>query len=376
MYISYWGGETVEKSLPFYRGCLLGMAVGDAMGYAIDGKTWAEIQEAYGPNGLLGYDLQEFEYAQITSYTQFAAFLCNGLLLSVSRGKVDYLRYAKLSIKEWLRSQHFYRDPETSYCWLAKLPQFRRKQCRDARMLDTLRLDSCGSMQSPKNNNAAPGAITSAVAVGLFYNHKRLSPEQVGTLSGELVALTHGNPEAFLSGVVLAYTITGILQEPSIPLADQFQQAIAVMDGQFRSQFFQAEDLALQLRRAIALAKSSTVDIQEGMEQLGCMDAPQCLAGAMYACLLYPNDFDSAIITAVNHSGMSAAVGAITGAILGAKLGEEALPDFYLESLDCVEPLQYLAEDMLSGAPALSVFDDTWDHKYVQGLPPEGLPQI
>ena len=363
----------MEKNLPFYRGCLLGLAVGDAMGYTIDDKSWDEIQTNYGPNGLLGYDLQEAEYAQVTSYTQLASFLCNGLLIGVSRGKVDYLRYAKLALKEWTRSQHFYRDPETSLCWLAKLPQFRRKHCRDARMLDNLRLELFGTMESPRNNNSAPGAITAAVAAGMFYNPKRLAPEQVGTLAGELVALTHGNPEAFLSGVVLAYTLTGILQEPHVPLVDQFLQAIAVMDGQFRSRFFQAEDLAQQLRRAIALAKSGTLSAQEGMEQLGCLDAAQCLAGAMYACLLYPNDFDSAIITAVNHSGLSAAVGAITGAILGAKLGEDALPEFYLESLEYADVLQLLAEDMVSGTPALGIFDDSWDHKYVQGLPPEGI---
>ena len=40
-----------------YRGCLLGMAVGDAMGYTVDHRSWSEIQEDYGPNGLLGYDL-------------------------------------------------------------------------------------------------------------------------------------------------------------------------------------------------------------------------------------------------------------------------------------------------------------------------------
>ena len=39
------------------KGCLLGLAVGDAMGYTVDGKTWDEIREDYGPNGLLGYDL-------------------------------------------------------------------------------------------------------------------------------------------------------------------------------------------------------------------------------------------------------------------------------------------------------------------------------
>ena len=363
----------MEKKLSLYRGCMLGMAIGDAMGYTVDGKSWGEIQDCYGPNGLLGFDLQEFEYAQVSSYTQIASFLCNGLLLAVSRGKVDYLRYAKVALKEWTRSQQFYRDPEQSLCWLAKLPQFRRRHCRDARMLDNLRLELFGTMDAPKNDNRAPGAITAGVAAAMFYNTKRLTPEQVGTLAGELVALTHGNPETFLSGVVLAYTLTGILQEPDIPLVDQFLQAIAVMDGQFRSRFPQAEALAQQLRRAISLAKSTTVSPQEGMEQLDCMDAAQCLSGAIFACLLYPNDFDSAIITAVNHSGMSAATGAITGAILGAKLGEASLPDFYLESLECAQPLEILAEDMVSGTPSLSIFDDSWDHKYVQGLPPEGM---
>ncbi len=361
----------MEDMLRAYRGCLLGLAVGDAMGYTIDPKSWKEIQTNYGPNGLLGYDLQEQEYAQVSSYTQIAAFLCNGLLLSVSRGKTDYLAYCKLALREWTRSQHFYRDPEPSFCYLAKLPQFRRRHCRDARMLDNLRLEAYGSMASPKNDNNAPGALTGAVAAGMFYQPRRIAPEQVGTLAGELIALTHGNPDTFLSGVVLAYTIAGILQEPEHSLADQFQQAISVMEGQFGSRFPQAEDLAQQLRDTIALAQAADVPAQEGMERLGCLDGAGCLAGAMFACLSSPEDFDSAIITAVNHSGMSAAVGAITGAILGAKLTEDALPEFYLESLECSDILKTLAEDMACGTPAKGVFDDSWDHKYVQGLPPE-----
>ena len=40
-----------------YRGCLLGLAVGDAMGYTVDNNSWQEIREDYGPNGLLGYEL-------------------------------------------------------------------------------------------------------------------------------------------------------------------------------------------------------------------------------------------------------------------------------------------------------------------------------
>ena len=91
------------------------------------------------------------------------------------------------------------------------------------------------------------------------------------------------------------------------------------------------------------------------------------------ACLVNPDDFDGAMIAAVNHSGSSAAVGAITGAILGAALGEDALPRFYIESLDCTNALCTLAEDMACGTPALGLFDDDWDQKYVQGIPPEGV---
>lgn len=363
----------MEGTTSAYRGCLLGLAVGDALGYTVDDKSLSQIRESYGPNGLLGYDLQEAEYAMVTSYTQIAAYLGNALLLGVSRGKSDHMRYVKLGLREWTRSQQFYRDPEVSYCWIAKCPQFRRRHCRDARMLDNLRLEAYGTPEAPKNDNSAPGAITAAVAVGMFYNHRRLTPEQVGTLTSQIVALTHGNPEVFLTGVVLAYVITGILQEPDCPLKDQFAQAIGAMDGQFRARFPVAEDLAQQLRGAIALARSDTLSTEEGMEQLGCLDTAGCLAGAIFACLRNSEDFDAAMITAVNHSGYSAAVGAITGAVLGARLGEEALPEFYLESLECAPVLRVLAEDLACGTPALGLFDDAWDHKYVQGLPPEGI---
>jgi hypothetical protein len=70
----------------------------------------------------------------------------------------------------------------------------------------------------------------------------------------------------------------------------------------------------------------------------------------------------------VNHSGRSAAVGAVTGGLLGAKLGQEALPEFYLESLASAETLTELAFDMLqcgSLTNLTNLFDDDWDRKYL-----------
>jgi hypothetical protein len=54
---------------------------------------------------------------------------------------------------------------------------------------------------------------------------------------------------------------------------------------------------------------------------------------------------------------------------LGAKLGQEALPDFYLESLEPIEALRQLAQDLAVGSPASGFFDIAWDQKYTHGIP-------
>ena len=357
------------KNISAYIGCFLGLAVGDAMGYTVDEMDWDTICENYGPNGLLGYDMKN-DYAQVTSYTQIAAFVANGLLLGVTRGKrSEYLKYITLALKEWYKRQHFPRSPDKSWCWVAQKPELRRRCCRDAWMMDALRFEQLGTPEKPINNSDSPGAITAAAAIALFYDPRRMEAEQIGELALKTLSLTHGDPDAFLSGVVLAYALAGILQEPERELKEQFLQAAEVMDGQFRERFSQASRIAASVKVAVQLALTDEVQHRNNIEQLHCQSVSECLCGAVYASMVCPEDFDSAMILAVNHSGRSGAVAAITGAILGAKLGQEALPDFYLESLEPIEALQELAQDLAVGSPAKGLFDDSWDHKYTHGLP-------
>ena len=359
----------MAKETSRYVGCLLGLAVGDAMGYTVDDKTWEQIRENYGPNGLLGYDLQN-DYAEVTSYTQITAFIANGLLLGVTRGKPDaYLRHVTLALREWAKRQHFPRDPERSWCWVAQKPALRRRCCRDPWMLDAFRFEHLGTMQKPINKADSPGAIGAAAAVALFYNPDRMEPAQVGSLTANIIAMTHGDPSAWLAGVALSYGLAGILQEPDRPVAEQFLQAADVMQSQFGSRYPQAGEIAEQLRTAVALAQSEGRDHRADMENFVCDTAPQCLQAAVYAAIVCPEDFDAAMILAVNHSGRSAAVGAVTGAILGARLGQETLPEFYLESLEPIEELRELADDLALGSPSRGLFDDAWDHKYTHGMP-------
>lgn len=359
----------MDKRLSKCRGCLLGLAVGDAMGYPVDEKSWEEIQEAYGPNGLLGYDLVN-DCATASAYTQVAAFVSNGLLLGVSRGKQEhYLRYVHLSLREWARAQHFPRDPERSLCWVAKIPQMRVRKSKDSRMLDALRMDTAGTMDKPVNRASSTGSLPGAVVAGLVCNDRGMERAYAPLLGAQTVAMTHGNVETFLCGCVLSECIAAVMEQDQPDLQACLENAITVMEQKFGERFEQAASLAHALRRAMAMAGRENEIPQLNMERFGCDTADECLAAAIYACLSCRDDFDSAMITAVNHSGRSGAVGSLTGAILGALMGAEALPDFYLESLESAPVLEQLAADLALCSPTSGLFDDDWDHKYVQGLP-------
>lgn len=362
----------MEEKISGFRGCLLGMAVGDAMGAAVEKKTYDEIREAYGPAGLLGYDTVN-GLAEITSYTQVAAFTVNGLLLAISRGQThEAMAYGTMALKEWAAVQHLPRDPQRRNCWLSAVPSFRRRKNMDPRTLDALTRDVLGTPKRPANQAEGPGSLPAAVAMGLYFHPERMQFHEIGLLGAQAVALTHGDPTAFLSGSVLSYVIAAILHDPESDLESHFRLAAQTVAEQFGREFPQAPALEKKLLAAMEKAKDPQADHVREMERIGCNTCAGVLAGAMYAVLAGRGDFDTSAIIAVNHSGKSAAVGAVTGAILGASMGEDSLPEFYLECLESAKALRTLATDLWHcylrpGTKRL--FDTEWDQKYTHGQP-------
>ena len=353
------------------RGALLGMAVGDAMGYSVDSRNLEEICRDYGPNGILGYDLTN-GYADVSSYTQVAAFTVNGLLLGITRGQMQgkmapLVRYVALALKEWSRSQHF-SHPERNYCWLSHVPQLKRRACLDNRMLDALSRETLGTMEEPKNKFIHPGALTEGVAVALLGMQVSLSQEELDHLAAECVALTHGDPEAFLSAAALTHGMSLLMKYPGITGKELVRDTMDSIQHGLGRGYAQATHLWELLTMALSLADSYKITQMEAMEQLRCRTAGEVLAGALYTCLTSHRDFDTAMITAVNHSGRSAAVGAVTGALLGARMGEAYLPEFYMECLEPAELLLELGDDLTNGCPMEKgslLFDADWDRKYL-----------
>lgn len=357
-----------------FRGLLLGLAVGDAMGCTVDRASLQKIREDYGPGGLQGYDLVN-GYAEISSYTQLAAFACNGLLLAMTRGQMrgvmaPLVNYIGLSSREWALSQKPWGRPRKTYCWLMLQPEMCRRRCMDTRMLDTLSKPALGTLTEPENTASSGTGLTVALAVGLFRKLIRLPQGELDMLGAEAVALTHGGASAFLTGAAIAHIVSLLVKDTSLPFRNAALDAARAVKEQYGHRYSQAFEVAGQITLAASMAQDRATPPAAVMERLQCENAAQILGGAVYAVLSSGGNLDTALITAVNHSGRSGAVASLVGAFLGLILGESALPEFYIECLEPAETLRELADDMFQGCTmdrSSKLFDLDWDRKYLHG---------
>jgi ADP-ribosyl-[dinitrogen reductase] hydrolase len=73
------------------RGCLLGGAVGDALGAPVEFLSLAEIRRRFGPDGIRDYAHAYGRLGAITDDTQMTLFTAEGLLRAWVRGTVKGL---------------------------------------------------------------------------------------------------------------------------------------------------------------------------------------------------------------------------------------------------------------------------------------------
>jgi hypothetical protein len=79
--------ETIENDelRSRFRGCLLGGAVGDALGAPIEFMTLAEIRSDFGPRGIEAYSPIPNGLGAITDDTQMSLFTAEGLIRAQQR---------------------------------------------------------------------------------------------------------------------------------------------------------------------------------------------------------------------------------------------------------------------------------------------------
>lgn len=304
-------------------GCLLGTALGDAVGLRREGLSRRRAARMYGgppltPNLILGRGLCSDD----TEHTQIV-----GRALVLSNGDVD-------KFEQELCSQ-FKR-------WLLSLPA--------GVGLATLR--ACLKLLlgfSPSRSgvfSAGNGPSMRSALIGVWSDSESQLQDFVRCCS----RITHTDPKAEEGALIVARAarlkVNGIQTEPI--------DFLAQIAGQVKG-----EELSLRLRSAYeSLTKKKTpmeyVDSQ-GWNSGVSGYVNQTVPAALYCWAYSPNNFRKCVEDAVLLGGDTDSVAAIAGAICGANLGSDRIPNEWLDSLSewprGMEWMEQLAE-RLCFAPA------------------------
>ena len=192
----------------------------------------------------------------------------------------------------------------------------------------------------------------------------------IDLMGADAAALTHGHEMGYIPAAMLVHIIRLVSHNDEITLKN------AVLDSKTAMEmlFPESKELSSFLKlidKAVELAESNVMDL-DAIHELGpgwCGD--EVLAVAIYCALKYADNFDKALLAAVNHGGDSDSTGAITGNILGAYLGLSGIPKKYIDNLELVGVLTELADDLYYDCPldaykqATDPRELSWEKKYV-----------
>lgn len=362
------------KDIDKYRGCMLGGAVGDALGYAVEFLDDEHIFKKFGENGITEYELNQKGKAEISDDTQMSLFTANGLLLGTTRGMMrgimgSYQSYIALCYKDWLKTQTAeelgFEEPE--YSWLNNIPDMNHSRAPGRTCIRYLIHNNLGSVNDSKNNSKGCGGVMRVAPIGLYLGGRSMDANEVDMIGAEAAALTHGHDLGFIPAAALVHIINSV-SHSGITLS----KAVAGAKEAIIQEFLNAEhinDMVNLIDKAVALSEKEYDDL-DAIRELGQgWVAEETLAIAIYCALKYSNDFEKAIIAAVNHSGDSDSTGAVTGNILGAYLGLKSIPEKFLANLELKDTIIEIADDLYNDCQMTEYGeyrDPIWIQKYIE----------
>lgn len=364
-----------EKSLESFRGCMLGGAVGDALGYAVEFMNNEQIRETYGDAGITRHTLIKGK-ALVSDNTQMTLFTANGILVGMTeeymRGSRRTMeRYLHNAYMDWQKTQRLTSTAATGRsCWLYNVSAMHSVRAPGGTCLRSLNSGIMGTMEHPINTSKGCGGIMRVAPIGLYFDQAKYALSDISMIGARSAALTHGHPLGFITAAALVHIINQIVYG-DFSGKDALHDIIKDCQHAMRSQFAAYEKVERMnelIDTAIDYAAKDLPDAQ-AIAKLGeGWVAEEALAVSIYCALKYQNDFESAVIAAVNHSGDSNSTASIMGNILGAYLGISAIPAHFLEHLELYKVIEEITLDLFSDchmrldSPAR---DAKWVSKYV-----------
>jgi ADP-ribosyl-[dinitrogen reductase] hydrolase len=328
-----------------YRGCLLGGAIGDALGAAIEFDDLQTIRAKHGPNGLTDYSEAYGGLGKITDDTQMLLFVAEGLVKAQEAGCGDDIECIRkqgyLALLRWLQTQFDrWKDAFSSRPGLLAHKELYSRRAPGNTCMSSLRIAKPRSIADPINFSKGCGGIMRIAPVGLMEFD---DPFIVGA---ELAALSHGHPAGYLSAGFMAQLIHQLVQGDDLRPAIEF-----CLDRLHREPDHQETTDAVM--KAMDLAKSAEGGTPEDVETLGGGWVGEEALSISLCCALMAKDFEHGVLLAVNHGGDSDSTGSITGNMLGLIYGDDGISPRWKGQLELHHLIEQIATDLhaVSGSP-------------------------
>lgn len=336
-------------------GCLLGGAVGDALGAPVEFLSLQKIREGFGPEGIRDFAPAYGRVGAITDDTQMTLFTAEGCLRAVTRWNEKGICHPPAIIYHaylrWLRTQGVLR-PEPPYLeeapgWLIGVNALHRRRAPGNTCLSALESGRMGSVEERINGSKGCGGVMRVAPIGL------LEGADAFQLGCEAASITHGHPSGYIPAGCLALMIRELVEGRTV------EEAVhAALDRAAREPGH--EETTSGLRRALEQARRGGAS-PERVEALGAgWVAEEALAMSVYCALVADDGFERGVVLAVNHSGDSDSTGAITGNLLGTRLGSGAIPQRWIDVLELRAEIEALSLDVASLANGYRGGEQWW----------------
>lgn len=335
------------------RGCLLGGAVGDALGYPVEFSSLDRIRSTHGRHGLIGLvPGADGAVGLVSDDTQMTLFTVEALIQVRAwewrhGGDGSYALLLRWAYERWLETQTRQGPEQASLAegsprgtlideaWL-----YSRRAPGNACLSGAARryapepwseIDGTPGPVNPESKGC--GTVMRSAPFGL-----RHPAQQAFAMAARGAQITHGHPTGYYAAGALAAIVAHLVAGESLEGAVlRTLRLLARHPGH--------QETTAALEQALDLAAGGMPTAQK-LETLGAgWVAEEALAIAVYCALVEPG-VERALLLSVNHSGDSDSTGSLCGNLLGALHGDVGLPHEWVQQIEGRAVIAALADDL------------------------------